>query len=979
MLKAFCDSQISRTGGEDDVAVCFPDLIQTWNFADSNNNESLLTVVPSVLAIFLKTVSSHLEFREFGLALCKYLLEKEQLKLFNRGMTAVKSKEHLISPCLRLLTEIVSFDGGAAARQVYSRRHTTFKRLEVFLTPNKAQLENAEDDSSKSTLRRNAQRYVLANLRFQQASAKNDILEQHKMIRALFEYVRKDSRDIVLDIIRASERDVAQDASLSRQAKTKFFSRWNLERLVTLYGYPEENSEEMSIPDAVHKVLMTVCTKPELGVLLPESGWYPNGSDPESVPTEDDACIELGLDSAVHVDKYRESVPVRNGTLSYLIQTLRPDVNSSQIQLLVAIFKVAPELIADYFTKKTMFIADPKPTPSWMAESALLFSTVQLRVPANCGWKDKLPAMPPPVSVVIENILPRPLTQKILTRCINQNAEIVTLFAVRILTIAFNKLRAVLKIFNADHGSSQTFWNQATDKLVAEFCRRCPAMKDVILLYRRTDKDDLSQQEAVAELLACFYEVVPDIALEELFDVSLVLVDILKRLGTPDLNSDDSESLLGQLQSALKIAQQSASIRWWQQPGEWLCLILPSCFCLILIHHLASMQYSAFTSIFKVFVDAADKDSLQEIENLLSAVLVENSVLQSSPKSFASLLSSFEKSEQLPSQLAFFDNCVCRSAKKPVHYQDLIGSMSAEAGSVSALFAAISEQWPFVVKTGDAAAEAAVGSWIARALGKFRQAGEDTKVLRSVRDSCMEATENKKVKSILKKALKSAEESDDEDTTTKKQSKSTQEASQMPAGQEQKTDLEDIFGALPTEGTTHNALQRWEKEDLEVSVEQGRIAELMLCLCSEHEEVRRQAFTNLSRFMMKLKDSKYVEWRSVYILTGELLETVRQLGFEAPVPWVVGECASSCLSVLTNPMHKLYGKVNKFLQKAPYWEVEKIATYWVDKILLHEPELDDGYFEEINWLLDLFVKGLRTGAVRLHSSSILLSSLIYSC
>ncbi|ODM17843.1 hypothetical protein SI65_06631 [Aspergillus cristatus] len=942
VLKAFCDSQISRTGGEDDVAVCFPDLIQTWNFADSNNNESLLTVVPSVLAIFLKTVSSHLEFREFGLALCKYLLEKEQLKLFNRGMAAVKFKEHLISPCIRLLTEIVSFDGGAAARQVYSRRHTTFKRLEVFLTPNKAQLEDAEDDSSKSTLRRNAQRYVLANLRFQQASAKNDILEQHKMIRAFFEYVRKDSRDIVLDIIKASERDVAQDASLSRQAKTKFFSRWNLERLVTLYGYPEENSEGVSIPDTVHKVLMTVCTKPELGVLLPESGWYPNGSDPESVPTEDDACIELGLDSAVHVDKYRESVPVRNGTLSYLIQTLRPDVNSSQIQLLVAIFKVAPELIADYFTKKTMFIADPKPTPSWMAESALLFSTVQLRVPANCGWKDKLPAMPPPVSVVIENILPRPLTQKILTRCINQNAEIVTLFAVRILTIAFNKLRAVLKIFNADHGSNQTFWNQATDKLVAEFCRRCPAMKDVMVLYKRTDKDDLSQQEAVAELLACFYEVVPDIALEEPFDVSLVLVDILKRLGTPDLSSDDSESLLGQLQSALKIAQQSASIRWWQQP--------------------ALMQYSAFTSIFKVFVDAADKDSLQEIGNLLSAVLVENSVLQSSPKSFASLLSSFEKSEQLPSQLAFFDNCVCRSAKKPVHYQDLIGSMSAEAGSVSALFAAISEQWPFVVKTGDAAAEAAVGSWIARALGKFKQAGEDTKVLKSVRDSCMEATGNKKVKSILKKALKSAEESDDEDATTKKQSKSTQEASQTPAGQEQKTDLKDIFGALPTEGTTHNALQRWEKEDLEVSVEQGRVAELMLCLCSEHEEVRRQAFTNLSRFMMKLKDSKYVEWRSVYILTGELLETVRQLGLEAPVPWIVGECASSCLSVLTNPMHKLYGKVNKFLQKAPYWEVEKIATYWVDKILLHEPELDDGYFEEINWLLDLFVKGLRTGA-----------------
>lgn len=111
------------------------------------------------------------------------------------------------------------------------------------------------------------------------------------------------------------------------------------------------------------------------------------------------------------------------------------------------------------------------------------------------------------------------------------------------------------------------------------------------------------------------------------------------------------------------------------------------------------------------------------------------------------------------------------------------------------------------------------------------------------------------------------------------------------------------------------------------------------------------------------QDSKYVEWRSVFLLTGELLETVRQLGLDAPIPWIVGECAAGCLTVLTNPLHKLYGKVNKFLQKAPFWEVEKIATYWIDKILLHEPELDDGYFEEINWLLDLFVKGLRTGTV----------------
>lgn len=532
----------------------------------------LLTNVPSVLAIFIKTISHELEFREFGLALCKHLLQKEQLRLFNRGLTASKAKEHLISPCLRLLTEIVTFDGGAVARLVYLRRHMTFKRLEIFLTPNKAQAD--EEESKKSTLRRNAQRYLLANLRVQHTLEKGDLIEQHKLTRAFLEFIRKDSRDIALESIKAIERDIVQDASLSRKSKSKFFNRWNVEKLVTLYGYDREsdepNPEGISISNEIHRVLMNVCKTAGLGVLLPESGWYPVGTDPENLPAEDDSSIELGLDSPIYVDKYRSSVPVRNNTLAHLIQFLRPDVDSLQIELLVTIFKVAPELVAEFFTKKVMFTSDPKATPSWMAESSLLFSIVQSPVPVNCGWKDKQPMLPPPVSIVIESVLPRPLTQKIMTRCLNMNAEIVTLFSVRILTEAFTKLRAVLKIFRADHGRAQLFWNQASSKLIAEFCRRCPPLKEVILLFRRTNKEELQQQEAVAELLTCYYEVMPDIALEENFDVSLVLVDVLKRLEVPDVSSDDSELLLSQLQSALQIAQQSASLRWWQKPGKFI-------------------------------------------------------------------------------------------------------------------------------------------------------------------------------------------------------------------------------------------------------------------------------------------------------------------------------------------------------------------------------------------------------------------------
>jgi nucleolar pre-ribosomal-associated protein 1 len=74
----------------------------------------------------------------------------------------------------------------------------------------------------------------------------------------------------------------------------------------------------------------------------------------------------------------------------------------------------------------------------------------------------------------------------------------------------------------------------------------------------------------------------------------------------------------------------------------------------------------------------------------------------------------------------------------------------------------------------------------------------------------------------------------------------------------------------------------------------------------------------------------------------------------------------------------MYGKVNKYLQKRPSWEIEKIPSYWIDRVVLHEPENDDGYLEEVNWLLDLLVNGLRTAQVRRHESRIRYSLKIYA-
>jgi nucleolar pre-ribosomal-associated protein 1 len=571
VLKNYCNVQ-SAQDGRGDIISPFPDILQTWSFAEQSNNDALLSSVPAVLALFLKTISSELDFRNFGVALCKTLLQSEQLVLFNRGLTAAKTKEHLISPCIRLLTEIVSFDGGGVAATLFAKRETTFKRLDVFLSMRKELSGDPEEDRRKPSVRNNAVRYLLANLRFQAVIAKVDLLSQGKLWGVVFNDLRADTRDLVIDILVYLEKNVMKNAQITRPIKGKFLNQWNLPKIAALYAYKRDlelKDGEQTVAELVNVFLLSACTDPNNGVLHPQTGWYPPGSHPDAPDSaeENDSLIDLGLDSPSYVDSYREKVPVRNVTLSQFIQGLRPEADTLQMELLLAIFEAAPELVADYFSKKPKFISDPKETPAWLGQSAFLFSTVQLPVPKHGGWRDGLPFMPPATSIVIESVLPRPLTSKTLTRCLTQTSDVITLYGLSIVRRSLQKLAQVLEVYRSSSSPSSRLWQQAASRLITEFCRRCPTMKDVISVFRTTSKENLSLREAVLETLVLYYEVLPRIALEEKFDVSLSLVQVLESLKKPELGGEEKDSMLAQLNYILEIARHSPSVRWWHKPG----------------------------------------------------------------------------------------------------------------------------------------------------------------------------------------------------------------------------------------------------------------------------------------------------------------------------------------------------------------------------------------------------------------------------
>ena len=100
------------------------------------------------------------------------------------------------------------------------------------------------------------------------------------------------------------------------------------------------------------------------------------------------------------------------------------------------------------------------------------------------------------------------------------------------------------------------------------------------------------------------------------------------------------------------------------------------------------------------------------------------------------------------------------------------------------------------------------------------------------------------------------------------------------------------------------------------------------------------------------------------LLLSELTESAKGNISADPLPYFAGIIAARSLLVLDKPLNFMYTKVNKFLNKSPEWNIAKLPSYWVGKILLAPPTDDDAHHREIAWLLDTLIDGLRIPAVR---------------
>ncbi|TLD21294.1 hypothetical protein PspLS_08967 [Pyricularia sp. CBS 133598] len=944
ILRQFLDATAPRDAQDAD-AVFVPDIMATWALAAQAGNDEVLSSVAVVLALLVKILSQVLDMRSHGLGICRTLLQRKQLELLAKNLSAEKSKSFIISPTLRLIREAISFDGGLLASAFFRARKFTYHSFSRNMRIKF--LGDGVEDRKRSSTRTCAIRLLISTLRFLPWEAKRELLYERDLAAALTSSIKDDPHYLVLEVLDGLKSHVLLDKKLPAETKGRLLNSTTLPRFALLYSYSHsDQAQSRPIDDAVHEFLMAACTTPGSGVLRSDSGLYPKGINVAASHMRGSTFEHnIGLDRIVWMDRFANEIPVHNSTLSEFVKTLRPWTSIKQSELLVSILQAAPELIADYFMNKKDFSFEPKLSATWIGYAALIYSTMQLDLPPFFGQKDEYAQVPPPISIILDNILPLTLNQKVLCKCLSHDIKLISFFATRILVVALQKLEVALRMMKEASLASGSVWSEASRRLMEEFMQRCPSLSYVTTTFRRIPEEDSLSREAASRLSRLYYHIVPQIALAAKFDVSPLLVNAIKRLDS-NKKSDQNEILsLMELENLVVIAKSSPGMRWFAKAEQ--------------------LSISPFTALLRVCVNAPKNVPLGPLEDALTFVADEHDIFLPAseglrPCHLLMVLKTLNDRADLVTAdgfWAFLDNCLHRCSASPIRYLESVQELAPETRT-GPLTATIHEQLPFAVAL-EAATIGIVKDFVSVYTTFARILKEHKPLLKTLQKTVGAQFDDVLLDdSTFKKTLKQEKRThlSSHHTTAA----DTRESSSGTGGDAEDDGLMSLVAGLDPTEPDNSALTKWTSQSVDDIVEEGFATALIRLLVSEHVSIRKEALTNILKMAEKVKQSTYEEREQVWLLLVELAESCRETVDTGSVPGHIVAFACRALDVLKNPLHCLYDKVNVFLTRGPQWTLDRFPLLY--DVLQEAPSRDDSYYAAVAWLLGYLLESLRTPA-----------------
>lgn len=942
---------------EGDDAVFLGDIMEMWSFAAQVNEGGVMSSAAVVLALVLNIVSDSLDLVKHGLGICQSLVQDRQLKSISKNLSSDKTKSFIISPTLRLLREAVSLDGGAYARKIVRARTYTFaslgRNLEIGIAV------DSQGDSGKASVRTNAVRFFLSCLRYLHSDGRKELLSQKELLSHLTFMIKSDPPSLVLEILDTLKTHVLADSKISRDIKFKCFNTKTLMRILALYTYTnstEAESEVDRVTEKAHQFLMYVCTHPGAGILYPSTGLYPKETDEEfSVQLAKQKSSAHGI--VGKDDTYRDGVPVYNFVLSEFAAKLRPWSSMKHSELLTAMFEAAPELIANYFLNNQSFTFEPKLTMTWIGYASFLFDTMRIPLPPSFGDKTRFSRGPPPTQILLDNILPLPLNQKVIIRCLSPNSNLTSFFATRMLIEALEKLSVAIKLHEDGFRTTDAQWSEAARRLIDAFCRRIPDMKEIVRSYKSIPSENALHKTMASRLLLLYYEIIPQVALAANFDVSPFFVSVLRSLQDEGSDHQHDGFREMELENLVSIAGYSPGMRWFSRieiiSGKGPC--------------------SPFTALLKLLSSSDRAAPLHQLKKVLADVAVENQLVSAATRLkpfLQGLTMSMNEisSEDMEKVWPFLDNCLSRCATSPIKYLDVLQNYLADENvdvqataddrSFNLLTVAIAEQLPFIMESTDAQGLSSLSNFISLYFSAlYKKKGSDA--LKRVYSKIEESFASRSVKLAglgkrkIPKSITSGSQEDENDDEEGEDQNNGEKQTTMDEGK-----LEEALHIPFSSPEDTAVLLRWHAKGVEDLVEDGLIASLIRLLASEHTNIRKEALTNILKMAAKIDESSYEEKKQFWLLLSELAESSRPQVDSGPVPSAFIAFSIHALDVLKNPLHPLYPKINSFLTRSPVWSPEKLPL--AHDILHGEPSEDDKYYTEIAWFLTYILDALKT-------------------
>ncbi|KAJ7644108.1 ribosome 60S biogenesis N-terminal-domain-containing protein [Roridomyces roridus] len=730
-----------------DTSPAAQDLFTIWEKNGNIRQPATIVLVVSILSSLLTLLSSHYTFHAAGHPILRTLLTPPWMRKLNSYLGGSHSELLLVT--LKLLNSMSSFGGGRERKSILESFGWETKSLPKLLNMRR---KTTSDDTSDSLARPDIRTlYMLFCLSFvdQQSSTqlKTIFLEQHKdAFYSIFRGLAQDPFVVIQKVLEICWSGIWSDPKIKRTLKIALFSEITVAQLLKIYDRPNvEDSEPDHIPaDLVHHFLLAICTRPGIGICFRDRGWYPRKADTDEATEEEETRREKGG-------------KIYNKILSNILKSLKVNEDMRQQELALKIMAACPELVAGFWSAANLTL-EPRLSSKWIANISFFGSVLSLPVPTGSFLSDNAvlyQPTPPPLSVILENILPSVNTKAHLSKGLLQSSGLVQHCTALALCKCLTKYARVSEVFRSieaalEEDQSEGQWAKVRRDLEREVRHRVPEFQVIVAFASAAQKETTEKDKAaphptkVALLAECaqrllwmYHSCLPFLVAETRFDAGK-LVQNISGLEASVAEANEERDATARLNTVrqlhvLRLLNESDQFVWSGKTGGKSHLY-------VLLRAFSACHVPALRDTLKRLVVHLLSESIVFRQNKVEPSLWLASLPVAHPSSEGSTFLPVHNSlpDETATVLDFLDDCIQRCLKTPYRYiedmQALYATGSQHDDMLSPLIMTILEQLrgKMASEQGSSPAVFALATFVRRLLLRLSTLQQDLSFLRQI-------------------------------------------------------------------------------------------------------------------------------------------------------------------------------------------------------------------------------------------------------